>query len=354
MLIVLSLFLDMRLAFWVTMGIPTAFLGAFLFLPLMGVTINMISMFAFIIALGIVVDDAIVAGENIYERRERGASFMEAAIGGARDVALPISFSILTNIAAFLPLLLVPGFLGKLFGVIPLVVITVFLVSWVEALFIMPAHLAHGRNRRGNRVSAAIHRYQQAFSNGFSTLVSRYYAPLATRLVVHRYLTAAIGVAVLLVVLAWAGSGQMGFTLMPKVESDRAQATLKLPYGTPMDRMQATRDRLCEAAERVIAANGGDELATGVFATIEENNIETRVYLTAADVRPITTAAFIRQWRDELGEIADLQSSQFQSDAGGPGAGPEPGRRSAAGRCACRPCRGLCTQRKHSVRRSDA
>ena len=320
-LVVLSLFLEMRLAFWVTMGIPTAFLGAFLFLPLMGVTINMISMFAFIIALGIVVDDAIVAGENIYEHRERGAGVLEAAMAGARDVAMPISFSILTNIVAFLPLLLVPGFLGKLFGVIPLVVITVFLVSWVEALFIMPAHLAHGRPRQRNRLSAAIHRRQQAFSRGFSRLVSDYYAPFASRLVVHRYVTSAFGVAVLLVVLAWAMSGRMGFTLMPKVESDRAQATLTLPYGSPMPRMTETRDRLEAAAEQVIADNGGDNLATGVFATIEENTIEMRVYLQPADVRPISTAAFVQAWREQLGEVAGLQSAQFQSDAGGPGAG---------------------------------
>ena len=320
-LVVLSLFLEMRLAFWVTMGIPTAFLGAFLFLPLMGVTINMISMFAFIIALGIVVDDAIVAGENIYEHRERGAGVLEAAMAGARDVAMPISFSILTNIVAFLPLLLVPGFLGKLFGVIPLVVITVFLVSWVEALFIMPAHLAHGRPRQRNRLSAAIHRRQQAFSRGFSRLVSDYYAPFASKLVVHRYVTSAFGVAVLLVVLAWAMSGRMGFTLMPKVESDRAQATLTLPYGSPMPRMTETRDRLEAAAEQVITDNGGDNLATGVFATIEENTIEMRVYLQSADVRPISTAAFVQAWREQLGEVAGLQSAQFQSDAGGPGAG---------------------------------
>ena len=320
-LVVLSLFLEMRLAFWVTMGIPTAFLGAFLFLPLMGVTINMISMFAFIIALGIVVDDAIVAGENIYEHRERGAGVLEAAMAGARDVAMPISFSILTNIVAFLPLLLVPGFLGKLFGVIPLVVITVFLVSWVEALFIMPAHLAHGRPRQRNRLSAAIHRRQQAFSRGFSRLVSDYYAPFASKLVVHRYVTTAFGVAVLLVVLAWAMSGRMGFTLMPKVESDRAQATLTLPYGSPMPRMTETRDRLEAAAEQVITDNGGDNLATGVFATIEENTIEMRVYLQSADVRPISTAAFVQAWREQLGEVAGLQSAQFQSDAGGPGAG---------------------------------
>ncbi|MES1927054.1 putative H+-transporting two-sector ATPase, gamma subunit (AcrC-family protein) [Salinisphaera sp. T31B1] len=320
-LVVLSLFLEMRLAFWVTMGIPTAFLGAFLFLPLIGVTINMISMFAFIIALGIVVDDAIVAGENIYEARERGASVMDAAIGGARDVAMPVSFSILTNIVTFLPLLLVPGFLGKLFGVIPMVVITVFLVSWVEALFIMPAHLAHARPRQRGRISGAIHRRQQAFSRGFSTMVERYYAPFSSWLVRHRYLTASIGVGVLLIVLAWAASGRMGFALMPKVESDRAQATLTLPYGSPMSTMTAVRDRLEAAADRVIAAHGGQSLATGVFATIEENSIEMRVYLTAADVRPISTAEFITDWRDELGEIPGLQSSQFQSDAGGPGAG---------------------------------
>ncbi len=318
---VLSLFLEIRLAFWVTMGIPTAFLGAFLFLPLMGVTINMISMFAFIIALGIVVDDAIVAGENIYEHRERGASVMQAAIAGARDVAMPISFSILTNVVAFLPLLLVPGFLGKLFGVIPLVVITVFLVSWVEALFIMPAHLAHEREGRRNRLSAAIHTRQQAFSRGFSRFVSDYYAPLASRLVVHRYVTSALGVAVLLVVLAWAFSGRMGFALMPKVESDRAQATLTLPYGSPMDRVQATRDRLEAAAEQVIADNGGGDLATGVFATIKENVVEMRVYLQPADIRPISTSAFTTAWREQLGDIAGLQSAQFQSDAGGPGAG---------------------------------
>ncbi|GAB3670718.1 efflux RND transporter permease subunit [Salinisphaera aquimarina] len=320
-LVVLSLFLEIRLAFWVTMGIPTAFLGAFLFLPLMGVTINMISMFAFIIALGIVVDDAIVAGENIYERREGGASVMDAAIGGARDVAMPVSFSILTNIVTFLPLLLVPGFLGKLFGVIPMVVITVFLVSWVEALFIMPAHLAHGRNRKRGRLSAAIHSRQQGFSRGFSAMVSRYYAPFSTTLVRHRYMTSAVGVGILLIVLAWAASGRMGFTLMPKVESDRAQATLTLPYGSPLTVMTATRERLEAAAERVIANNGGDKLATGVFAEVEENSIEMRVYLTSADVRPISTAAFTAAWRKQLGDVPGLQSSQFQSDAGGPGSG---------------------------------
>lgn len=322
-LVLLSLFLEMRLAFWVTMGIPTAFLGAFLFLPLMGVTINMISMFAFIIALGIVVDDAIVAGENIYEQREQGASLIQAAVVGARGVAMPVSFSILTNIVTFLPLLLVPGFLGKIFGVVPVVVITVFLISWVEALFIMPAHLAHGRNRRGNPVSRAIHNRQQAFSRGFSALVSNYYAPVVQTLIKRRYLTSAFGLGVLFIVLAWAMSGRLGFSLMPKVEADRAQATLTLPYGSPTATMVATRKRMETAANQVVAAHGGGQLATGIFSTITENSIEMRVYLTSADERPISTSAFIKEWRKRLGDVPGAQTSQFQSDAGGPGSGKD-------------------------------
>ncbi|QTF91964.1 efflux RND transporter permease subunit, partial [Halomonas sp. BM-2019] len=138
-LVLMGLFLEARLAFWVTLGIPTAFLGALLFLPWFGVSISMISMFAFIIALGIVVDDAIMVGENIHSYREQGHSPREAAVRGAREMAVPISFAILSNIVAFLPLLFLPGFLGMIFAVVPLVVITVFLASWLEALFILPA-----------------------------------------------------------------------------------------------------------------------------------------------------------------------------------------------------------------------
>ncbi len=137
------------------MGIPISFLGGLLFLPMFDVSINMISMFAFIIALGIVVDDAIIAGENIYEYRQRGLGFVEAAIEGAKDVAVPIAFSILTNIVAFMPLMFVPGAMGKVWKVIPLVVITVFLISWVESLLILPTHLAHSNQGTGNAFAPA-------------------------------------------------------------------------------------------------------------------------------------------------------------------------------------------------------
>ena len=140
-MILLSLFLEYRLAFWVTMGIPTAFMGAMLLLPQFDLSINMFSMFAFIIALGIVVDDAIIAGENIYEHMQKGMPFMDAAIFGAREVAVPLAFAIMTNVVAFLPLLALPGMMGKMFLAIPIVVICCFLVSWLEALLILPTHL---------------------------------------------------------------------------------------------------------------------------------------------------------------------------------------------------------------------
>ena len=145
-LCVLGLFLEARLAFWVMLGIPISFLGAFLIMPFFGATINMISMFAFIITLGIVVDDAIVVGENIYSWHQKGLPFHEAAIAGTREVAMPVTFSVLTNIVAFMPLLWVPGMMGKFFASIPIVVIAVFAVSLIESLYILPTHLSHQKD----------------------------------------------------------------------------------------------------------------------------------------------------------------------------------------------------------------
>ena len=256
----LALFLEFKLAFWVTMGIPISFLGALLFMPGLDVSINMISMFAFIISLGIVVDDAVVAGENIYEYRQQGLSFLDAAIQGARDIAVPITFSVLTNIVAFLPLLFVPGFMGKVWGVIPLVVCTVFAISLIEALFVLPAHLAHSKPlARESRMR----RWQQNFSNGFSAWVERVYQPLVERAVEHRYLTLSIGLGALMVVLAYAMSGRMGFEMMPSVEGDRAEATVVLPDGTTPERVAAAEVAIREAAQRVIDENGGETLALG-------------------------------------------------------------------------------------------
>ncbi len=320
-LVVLGLFLNMRLAFWVTMGIPVSFLGGLLLMPAIGVTINMITMFAFIIALGIVVDDAIVAGENIYEYRRRGMGFLQAAIQGTRDVAVPISFSILTNIVAFLPLAFVPGFMGKIFISIPMVVVTVFIISWVEALFILPAHLAHGNSGAHTGIEGRINRVQQRVAGNLELFIKGRYSRFLHRVIDNRRVTVALGLVLLMLVLSYLFSGRMGMILMPKVEADRAVVTAVLPYGVPLERAREVRGLLEEAAGRVIDEHGGDRLSEGIKGRVNENMIEVTVYLTDPDERPMNTFRFTSLWREETGQIPGLEMLRFEADRGGPGAG---------------------------------
>ncbi len=317
----LGFFLEFKLAFWVALGIPISFLGAFLFLPGMDISINMVSMFAFIVALGIVVDDAIVAGENIYEHRQQGMGLLKAAILGARDVAVPITFAILTNIVAFLPLAFIPGIMGKIFRVIPLVVATVFVISWVESLLILPTHLAHTSSESRTRLGRWVHVRQQRFSRLVSRFIENGYGPFLDRCLRLRYLTVATGLGVLIVIVGYVVSGRMGFVLMPKVESDRAVATAVLPYGSPLSKTTAVRDRLLEVAGEIVETHGGETLAEGILGAIDENQVTVMVFLTDPEVRPLGTAELTRMWRAETGPIKGLESLKFESDRGGPGSG---------------------------------
>jgi len=315
-LVLLGLFLEYRLAFWVTMGIPISFLGAILFLPGMGVSINIVSMFAFIIALGIVVDDAIVAGENIYEYRQ-GMDWAQAAIQGARDVALPIHFSILTNIAAFLPLYFIPGTMGKVWKAIPLVVISVFLISWVESLLILPSHLAHARPHRAGRCT----RFQQRFAGLLARFIDKVYRPSLEFFLHWRWLTVAVGLGLLAVVYGFVFSGRIGMILMPRIESDRAVVTAVLPVGSPATRVEAVQAKLVQTMAEVAKENGGEQLLVGIFSLIEENEVQVSAYLTPPGVRPLNTGVVTDLWRQRVGEVAGLQSLRFESDRGGPGSG---------------------------------
>ncbi len=320
-LLLLGVFLEFKLAMWVTMGIPISFLGAFLFLPSLDVTINMISMFAFIIALGIVVDDAIVVGENVYDYRNRGMGFIKAAILGARDVAVPVTFSIITNIIAFLPLCFIPGFIGKIWKVIPLVVITVFTISWVESLLILPVHLAHAHRRSNNRLSTFMHNCQQSFSQKFERFIDVRFGPFLDCCIKHRSITVAIGIAVFIVILSYVQSGRIGMILMPRVEADYTIVTATLPFGSSMSKVESVNKFLLEKANKVIAENGGDKLSKGVYTRLDENTAQVRIYLTDPEVRPISTTRLTGLWRDEVGQIPGLESLRFESDRGGPGSG---------------------------------
>lgn len=321
-LVILTLFLEYKLAFWVTMGIPISFLGALLFLPVMSVSINMISLFAFIIALGIVVDDAIIAGENIYEYRQRGMTLMDAAIQGARDIAIPIGFSILTNIVAFLPLMFVPGSFGKIWAVIPAVVSTAFIISWVEALFILPSHLAHGTTQPPGKVGAALHHFQQRFSRTFTHFVEDIYGPFLRRAMYHRYVSVSLCLAFFAIILAFPLSGRMGFILMPKVEADFASATAVLPFGSPLREIIRVRDVLVNSAQEVIQENGGEALTTGIFTLVQNNTINVRIHLPPPETRPLNTNALTNLWRARTPGIPGVEYVRFESDSGGPGRGP--------------------------------
>lgn len=327
-LLLLGFFLESRLAFWVMMGIPISFLGGLFLMPVMGLSINIISMFAFILALGIVVDDAIVVGENVYEYHQRGLPFLEAAVKGSREVAIPVTFSVLTNIVTFLPLAFVPGFIGKIWKVIPFVVVTVFSISLIECMFILPAHLAHGR-RHSSVFFDWFHARQQAFSNWFSSWVRRRYGPFLDIVLRRRYVTVAIAIAIFSIAIGYVKSGRMGMVPMPRVESDFSVVTAVLPYGAPAEGTRMLCEKLMRAAEAVAEEHGGDKLMTGVFLQIgrSHNGVsgghvgEVRAFLSPPEERPISTAQFTRLWREKAGRPAGLESLVFESDRGGPGSG---------------------------------
>ena len=320
-LIVLSLFLDYKLAFWVAVGIPTAFLGTLLFLPAFGASINMVSMFAFILALGIVVDDAIVAGENIFEYLERGMSRIDAAIQGARDIAMPLSFSILTNIVAFIPLALVPGTFGQFWLVIPIVVSTAFLLSWIEALFVLPAHLAGVSRRDPNQRPGILIRIQQSFSAALAGFVRHIYGPMLGISMRWRYTTVALMAALLAVTLAWPLTGRMGWGLFPSIPRDYASAVVTMPVGSPLEVSLAVRDRMVAAANQTIAENGGDRLGQGVYALVNGTRISLKAYLQPEEIRSMPTEAFVELWRKAAGSFSAARSVRYESTFGGPGGG---------------------------------
>ena len=319
--ILLAVFLEARLAFWVSLGIPISILGSFIVLSFINVSINLITMFAFIVTLGIVVDDAVVVGENVYYYRQSGLGWFEAAVRGAREIAKPITFSVLTNMVAFMPMMFIPGFMGKIFKYIPLVVIAVFSVSLIESLFVLPSHIGHRRRSDPSGPLRWLILGQARFSRSFSRFIQTKYGPFLDLALRYRYLTLSIGIAVLVLTVAYVRSGRMGFELFPKVESDYALATAKLPFGTAVQKTERVQQIIVEAAQQVVQENGGDDLAQGIFSVINANLAETRVYLTPPDVRPMSTAKLADLWRERVGTLTGLEFLKFESDAGGPGRG---------------------------------
>ena len=316
-LVILSLFLEYRLAFWIMMGMTVSFVGGVLFLPAMGVSVNMISMFGFLMVLGIVVDDAIVVGENIYEYREQGMSFMDAAVQGARDIAGPVTFSILTNIVAFMPLLFMPGVTGNFWWPLGAVVIVVLAISLFEALFILPAHLAHSGKGTVTVYGRALHRVQRRFSGYFQTLVERGYRPLLDRALRYRYVILSAALTLMLVVGAYAGSDHMGMIMMPEVPADEIEAGIRLPVGTTPRQAGELALALTRETERLFEENDLARNAEGIKTNVRgEQKIDVELVLKPEHERDMTVQQIVELWRDQIGDFKGVDQITFEAEQG--------------------------------------
>ncbi len=237
--VILTLFLQLRLAIWVAIGIPVAFLGAVAFMPMADVSINMISLFAFLLVLGIVVDDAIIVGENITRHRRLGASPMLASLRGAREVRYPVFASVLTTIVAFLPMLFsVPGSDAQVWRVIPLIVLPVLALSLIESQLCLPSHLAlmsdsnPARPWLGSRILGWAQAHVQTM---LEWVVKRIYQPALETCLRWRYTTVSTAVVILAVVAAMVAAGKPRFVFFPTVEGDNIVIALTMPQGTPLE-----------------------------------------------------------------------------------------------------------------------
>ena len=264
--VVLALFLRLRLAFWVTLGIPVSFLGAIALMPMLGMSINMMSLFSFILVLGIVVDDAIVVGENIHTTQVRTGKGVSAAIRGTYEVLVPVVFGVLTTMAAFVPMLFVEGFVGKIMAVFPLIIMPTLFFSLVESKLILPRHLARYRKPApGARTGLLLKtwdRFFDLFADGLDWFIRRAYRPFLRRALEWRYLTLSVALLSVLVTAGLVGSGSIRMVLMPPAEADNVVAYLTMPRDAPAESTKAGLARIeravTEMRREMIAETGAD------------------------------------------------------------------------------------------------
>ena len=337
--LLLALFLDLRLAFWVSLGIPISFLGAIMLMPWLDVTVNIMSLFAFILVLGIVVDDAIIVGENIFTHQEAHGDGLRGSIEGAQDIATPVIFAVLTTVAAFMPLMFVPGMMGKIFRVIPLIVIPCLLFSLVESLVILPAHLAGMTKRRRHGPWA---RLQGLFANGLTQFIHRVYKPGLELALRWRYLTAAVGVSTLVLTVGMVAGGWTNFHFFPSIEADFMAGSITMPQGSPASATSDAVRKLEVGAERLraalleeteqnyfrhIFASVGDQPMSsrgggpiGPVQNLSASNVgEVTIELAPSEERAFTSEQIGNRWRELTGPIPEAVDVNFNVSVMTPG-----------------------------------
>ncbi len=340
-LIVLAIFLHPRVALWVALGIPISYLGAAWVMPALGLSINIVSLFSGIIVLGMVVDDAIVVGENIYAHFEQGKDGLTAAIDGTREVAMPVLLSMLTTVAAFSPLIMMAGVLGKVIRVIPLIAIAILAFSLVESLLILPSHLSHLRRNSaptdGREPWGLWRRLQRAFAALLRWIVMHLYLPLLRSALAWRYTSVGIGLAVLFLTVGYVAGGHIKFNFFPPVAADNLVALLTMPQGTPAEVTAETLARI-EASSgelrRQLSGEGESDAVRHVLTSIGEQPFRSRqssnttglstsftgshlgevnIELSPAEMRRVSAEELLRRWRELTGLIPDATELTFNS-----------------------------------------
>ncbi|MBT8087474.1 MAG: efflux RND transporter permease subunit, partial [Gammaproteobacteria bacterium] len=326
----LVLMLDLKLAVWVSVGIATAFMGGFLLFGALGVTITMISLFGLIIVLGLVVDDAIVIGENIDAERVHGWSGDIAANRGVHGVMAPVTVGVLTSIAAFAPLLVVGGTFGDVTRAIPLVVISVLLMSMLEAFCILPSHLSHG----GPWSRGTIAKLQSRVAAGVMRIRDNLVEPGAAFAARWRYVTLGFALAFFILCISLVQNGYVRFIFFPQIEGNNISASVTMPEGTPFERTDAAVQRISAVAYEVADAvreETGEELYVSVTSTsggnaargvgpgaesgfrATENIGQVRIELTPFGERRMPAAEIERRWRTATGEIEGAERVTFSA-----------------------------------------
>jgi len=335
----LWLFLNGRLSFWVALGIPVSFAGGLIFMMLMGQTINMISLFALIMVMGIVVDDAIIVGENVHAFVRRGVPAARAIVEATLQVNLPVIASVSTTICAFAPLLFVEGIMGKFIRVLPLVVIATLAASLAECFLILPAHLRNVRALGDTPARRGFLEWPRSVRKRIDAcvdfLIRKLYRSAFKRALRNRYVTISLALFALLVSAGLFAGGQVRYTPLPEEDSDFLSGTVTFPAGTPLEVTERALVRIEDAMEEInedfageargrlvrqVATSFGESILGGFSAG--GNVGEVLVQLAPAEERKIDSRKLVAEWRKRVGPIPEVISVVFEGAHGGPGGKP--------------------------------
>ena len=325
----LVIFLRLRLAVWVSVGIAVSFMGALFVLPYFDGSINMISMFAFVLVLGIVVDDAIIVGERIFTQHRNGVYGLTAAVNGAQEVAKPVVFAVLTTIVAFLPIFFLPGVEGKVWQIISVVVIATLVFSLIESTLILPAHLSHIDSTRHSRIAMlnTLSAMQQKFVERVEYFIFEIYRPFLSLVLRWRYTTVAVFVAMFLIFIVLVKGGWIPMVFFPKVEGDMITSSVRFAQGTHVDKTRAAVAQMQLAAQHLdaeLTAELGVTQFQGIASSLGSQPMsrgggrgghvgEIAIELVPAEERLVANEVILGRWREKIGQIAEALELSFSS-----------------------------------------